>query len=285
MSPICNTRQLTLALYLSLTGCLELPPPDNAQASNTGPTPITEGNWLSIPNGISWQWQLSGDLNTGYVVDLYDIDLFDTPQETIDTLQAQGKMVICYFSAGSWEDWRSDADQFDPEILGNTLQGWPDEKWLDIRRAEVLEIMVRRLDLAAAKNCDGVELDNVDGHINDTGFNLTVDDVLLFNKQLANEARKRNLAVGLKNNVELAFELEPYFDFSVNEQCHEYNECIELLPFKENNKAILNAEYDEAYLSNSALQTQICNQSKSLGLSTLFLPLNLDDSFRIECGQ
>jgi hypothetical protein len=36
---------------------------------------------------------------------IYDIDLFYHPKSTIDWLHSQGKKVICYFSAGSAEDW------------------------------------------------------------------------------------------------------------------------------------------------------------------------------------
>jgi len=36
---------------------------------------------------------------------IYDIDLFYNPKSTIDWLHNQGKKVICYFSAGSSEDW------------------------------------------------------------------------------------------------------------------------------------------------------------------------------------
>ena len=32
------------------------------------------------------------------------------------------------------------------------------------------------------------------------------------------------------------------FDFAVNEQCHQYNECESLTPFTEQNKAVFNAE-------------------------------------------
>jgi hypothetical protein len=36
---------------------------------------------------------------------IYDIDLFYHPKSTIDWLHSQGKKVVCYFSAGSAEDW------------------------------------------------------------------------------------------------------------------------------------------------------------------------------------
>jgi len=67
------------------------------------------------------------------------------------------------------------------------------------------------------KGCDGVEPDNVDGYTNDTGFNLTSNDQIQYNKFLANEAHQRGLSIGLKNNLDQIEVLEPFFDFAVNE--------------------------------------------------------------------
>lgn len=39
-------------------------------------------------------------------VEIFDIDLWETPRETVDHLHNMGKKVICYFSAGTGEDWR-----------------------------------------------------------------------------------------------------------------------------------------------------------------------------------
>ncbi len=129
--------------------------------------PIT-GEWYRPAVAVTWQWQLQGTINTAYTVDLYDIDLFDTPTTLIASLQASGKRVICYFSAGSFEDFRPDAANFQSQDLGNPLGDFPDERWLDIRSASVLAIMEARLDIAVDKGCDGVEPDNVDGFTNNT---------------------------------------------------------------------------------------------------------------------
>lgn len=106
--------------------------------------PITDGNWYRPGVATTWQWQLLGTVNTAYSVDVYDIDLFDVCASTIASLQATGKRVICYFSTGSFEDFRSDANRFPQEVLGNTLEGFADERWLDIRSSNVLDIMSGR---------------------------------------------------------------------------------------------------------------------------------------------
>ena len=69
-------------------------------------------------------------------------------------------------SAGSWEDWRADADTFPVAALGRPLDGWPGERWLDVRSPTVLDLMRERLAVLAAKGCRAVEFDNVDGYAN-----------------------------------------------------------------------------------------------------------------------
>lgn len=108
------------------------------------------------------------------------------------------------------------------------------EWWLDIRRLDILgPIMSNRLDLAKTKGCDGVEPDNVDVYtqVNSGGFKITYQDQLVYNRWLANEAHARNLSIGLKNDLDQIKDLVSYFDFAVNEQCWEYNECDTLQPF------------------------------------------------------
>lgn len=245
--------------------------------------PISSGDWYRPDTSTSWQWQLVGTVNSGYAVEVYDIDLFDNDSVFIQQLQASGKRVICYYSAGSYEEWREDAADFDPQDLGRTLDGWADERWLNIRSPKVLAIMEARLDLAVSKGCDGVEPDNMDGYSNANGFGLTADDQLAYNRLIANAAHQRGLSVGLKNDLEQIPELLAYFDFSVNEQCHEYHECEALTAFIEAGKPVFNAEYDSHYLNNPAERDVMCTDALALGLRTLILPLDLDDSFRYSC--
>lgn len=245
--------------------------------------PITSGDWYRPSAGESWQWQLQGTLNTGYDVGIYDVDLFDTTSSTIADLQASDVRVICYFSAGSYEEWRDDADQFSASVLGNDLDGWEGERWLDIRSAQVLEIMETRLDLAASKGCDGVEPDNVDGYINNPGFSLTSADQLTYNRNLANAAHKRGLGIALKNDLDQVADLVAYYDFAVNEECFEYEECDLLTPFIDANKPVLHAEYSDTLKNDSSARQSFCNSMNTLGFSSLVLPLELDDSFRFSC--
>lgn len=120
--------------------------------------------------GLTWNYLIAGggisvaDATSSKAA-VVDIDLFDNADSIISGIQAKGVKVICYFSAGTHEPDRPDNDQFTSDEIGNVVDGWPDENWLDIRSANVLSIMEARIQTAADKGCDAVEPDNVDGYV------------------------------------------------------------------------------------------------------------------------
>ncbi|MEZ4228041.1 MAG: endo alpha-1,4 polygalactosaminidase [Polyangiaceae bacterium] len=239
------------------------------------------GVWSPGP-GTSWQWQLTGTLDTSVDVAMYDIDLFDVDQATVQSLQAAGRVVICYFSAGSREDWRSDAGQFQAADYENPLDDWPGETWLDVRSSNVRNIMKARLDLAVSKGCDGVEPDNVDGYSNATGFPLTESDQVDYNRFLASEAHGRGLSVGLKNALDLVPQLVTHFDWALNEECLSYDECSALAPFISAGKAVFHVEYVDSQSEGSARLGAVCGDSTTTGFSTLVKMWDLD-AWRLAC--
>ena len=113
---------------------------------------------------------------------------------------------------------------------------------------------------------------------------ISADEQLAYNKFIANEARKRGLSVALKNDMDQIEELEPYFDFSVNEECHQYGECDKMQPFIDANKPVLNAEYRQEYIdNNNSERDNMCADTIALKFKTLVLPLSLNDDFRYSC--
>jgi hypothetical protein len=225
--------------------------------------------WRPHP-GISWQWQLTGAIDLSVDAALYDVDLFDTPAATVAALHARGRHVVCYLDAGTYEPGRPDSADFPAAVRGAPVEGWPGELWLDIRRLDLLRpILERRLDLCRAKGFDGVEPDNVDGSTNSSGFPLSADDQLAFNRYLAGAAHARGLSVGLKNDLDQAAALEPAFDWALDEQCYEYQECDAPQPFARARKAVLVAEYE---LPPSAF----CAQARAAGYSAIAKHLELD---------
>ena len=253
-------------------------------ATTTAATPAAPaaGRWVPAVSD-TWNWQLSGTIKTDVNAKVYDIDLFDNSAATIASLKAAGRRVVCYFSAGSSENWRSDFSRFAAADMGNALDGWAGERWLDTRSANVREIMKARLDLAASKGCDGVEPDNVDGYTNSPGFPLTSATQVDYNTFLANEAHARGLAVALKNTVDLLSQLEPYFDFAVNEQCNQYSECGGYSVFTSKGKPVFNAEYASKWATDATARAALCTTNRAANIRTLVLPLALNGSFRYSC--
>lgn len=249
--------------------------PDPAEPADPRP-PVGGGDQIWQPRpGTSWQWQLTGKLDLSVDAEVFDIDLEGTPAATIDELHAMGRRVICYFSAGSYEPWRKDASAFPEAVKGKKMDGW-DELWLDIRRIDDLApVMLARLDQAAAKGCDAVEPDNIDGYQNDTGFDLRAADQLAYNRWLADAAHERGLAIALKNDLGQVQDLVDHFDFAINEECFTWNECHLLLPFIESGKAVFGVEYDIE-------PTNFCPQANEMNMDFLHKQLNLG-AYRTAC--
>ena len=85
--------------------------------------------------------------------------------------------------------------------------------------------MTSRIQLAAAKGCDGVEPDIMDAwdpdNVGKVGKPISGKSQLRYNKFIASTAHIYNLSVGLKNDFRQLEDLVDYFDFAVNEQCFE----------------------------------------------------------------
>jgi len=232
-------------------------------------TPTTTSWWKPKPN-VKWQIQFAGDFKEVPGAVIYDLDGIDTPQETIAKLKAKGIAVICYFSGGSYEEWRDDAKDFPAKVKGKKLDGWAGENWLDVRQVEILgNIMTKRMVKLKTKGCDAVDPDNMDGFANKTGFPLTYDDQLKYNKLIASIAHSLDMGVGLKNDLLQIKDLADTFDFAINESCWDYDECHYMLPFIERGKAVLGIEYKKE-------AKEFCPKANSLNFDFVKKNQNLD---------
>ena len=273
-------RWLLAGLSLCLlAGCITQAAPVASPAAL--PTPLAgEDIWQPAP-GTSWQWQLSGEFDPSIQAQVYDLDVFDTPKSTVEALHSRDAYIICYISVGSWEDWRPDAADFPEEVIGRKYSGWPGERWLDIRRIDLLgPVMEARLDLCAAKGFDGVEPDNVDGYDAATGFPLNEADQLAYNAWLANAAHQRGLAIGLKNDPAQIADLLTYFDFAITEDCFDQGWCGEMMPFIEQGKPVFAAEYTDTGTELG----EICPQAEVLQFSAILKHRQLD-AWRAGCND
>ncbi|MEA2435275.1 MAG: hypothetical protein QOG54_2732 [Actinomycetota bacterium] len=252
-----NARLWTLATLL----CLSLPAlPAGAQV---------DAIWDPVV-GDTFQIQFSGEIDTSVDATVFDIDMFESSPELVAELQANGRKVVCYISAGSWEKWRPDKRDFPDRVLGRGLEGWPGEKWLDIRKLDILRpIMGERMRLCAEKGFDAIEFDNVNGYSNRTGFPLRRRHQVAYDRMLAEVAHDNGLAAGLKNVPELVEQLEPSYDFVINESCFDYDECEPYERFIAADKPVFVLEYELA-------MSEFCGPATEMGFFALKKRLNLD---------
>lgn len=271
-----STRHLTAAL-IAAVACL------------SGVATAAQAWWSPAP-GSQWQWQLSGGrIDTSFEVPIYDLDVDSTPASVVRALHAEGRRVVCYIDAGSWENYRGDRRAYAPSLLGRRVAGWPAERWVDIRRLDgpagptgrtLRQILIARIDRCRTKGFDAVEPDWMDSYTQKTGFTISARQQLRFNRFLASAAHTRGLGVALKNDKEQTRALVRYFDFGIDEECQHWHECLGRgvsddpgwAPFIAAGKAVLNAEYTD--------QTSSCAQPR--GLSSILKHRNLGN-WRAQC--
>lgn len=234
--------------------------------------------------GTKWQIVLKHKINnTSVDAPIYDIDLFDNEASIITDLHKMGRKVICYFSAGTYEDWRVDKDEFDEADLGSNLDDWPGEKWVNVKSTKIRKIMKERLDLAVKKGCDGVDPDNIDGYDNENGLGLTKANAIEYVNWLASQSHSRGLSVGLKNGGDIISSVIDNMQWCVNEQCAQYNECDTYEAFTDADKPVFQIEYpkgDTTNNNNAVTAKQVstaCTATGAGNFSTVIKNMNLNN--------
>jgi hypothetical protein len=238
--------------------------------------PAAHARWRP-PAHLTWYWQLQGTVKMEPVA-VTDADGFDTGAATVARLHARGQHVICYIDVGTWERWRSEAGRFPRSVLG-AANGWPGERWLDVRRLSALEpIMAARFRTCARKGFDAVEGDNIDGFENHTGFPISARQQLTYDEWVARKAHALGMAVFQKNLPERAAQLQPFFDGVLDEQCNQYAECGSFASYLRAGKPVLDAEYQ------SSLYPGFCAADRRRGISGALYGLQLDGSLWKPCA-
>ena len=204
---------------------------------------------------------------------MVDLDFNDYAK--IPAFKLKGAVVICYYSAGTIEDYREDYaqkkeawDQISLKAMGE----WPDERWLDLSKFEQLKALMKpRLDYAKTNGCDGVEPEKVDCYLfpeecfslfgNGQGFTQQEARALQiqYNKWTVEYAHSIGLIVGLKNAGDIVNELVDLYDFSVVESCYKWKECGTYSPFIQRGKPVFAVEYQ-------ALSSKACAEVTKLGI-------------------
>jgi len=204
--------------------------------------------------------QLSGKLQVPAWATVVEIDGAESTADTVSDLHGRGLRVACYVSAGTAEAYRGDIARIPASLIGKPLDGWPDERWLDTRRIDLLAPVMRaRIAMCASKGFDAIEFDNVDGWVNDTGFSLTRADSLRYLRWLISEGHAAGLAVGLKNALGAISALADRVDWALNEQCVQYDECHRYAPLVRRGVPVFVVEY-------TGSQRRVCSVAHRWGL-------------------
>jgi hypothetical protein len=246
--------------------------PPTTKAPTTTTPPVTTGpggRWVPRP-GTTWQWQIDhSTINPVLDVQVYDID-YEHPNiaSVISQLHAKGIKVICYVPVGDAENYRSDWSQFQGH-LGGAIDGWPDERWVNIKDPAVKPILVARFQKCRDAGADAVEPDMIEAYANDSGLSLTYNDQLVFNRWVADQVHSMDMSIMQKGDSEQAKDLEPWFDGMIQEECYQYGFCADTMPYIQAGKAVFIAEYR----TPSAAQ---CADAKAKGFSLIIKKLSLN---------
>lgn len=228
----------------------------------------------SFPNPIlQWQLQSSGDYASSPEADVYDLDFQNLAASDLSLLKQRNAMLVCTISAGTWQEWRPDADQFPDDILGNDAAGWEGEKWLDIRATDSLTpILDARMQQCANQGYQGVELTNLDVYQQDSGFPVTQADQISFNLHLARLAHQHHLLVGMRDSPQLVGILVDDFDFAVAQGCYSGNGCDAYTQFASQNKPVVLVEFADSEVNPE----ELCQYAQSNKFSAVIKHRNFD---------
>jgi len=211
------------------------------------------------PARPTFYWQLQGTIDTAVPAAVYDVDGFETTAAEVAALHASGKHVVCYVDVGTAENFRPDYSEFPASVLGRK-NGWPGERWLDIRQTGIVEpIMAARFKMCAEKGFDAVEPDNIEAFSNNSGFPITAAQQLAYNLWVAETVHGLGMAVLQKNDGEQAEAMAPSFDGALTEQCNQFHECGDFAPYLDAGKPVINAEY-------RLKTTKFCAADEALGI-------------------
>ena len=299
-----TTTSTTFTILSRNTSSAATPLPTAAPASNPPTNARSSQLWAPPPN-TPWQWEINHPIDVNNASDMgltdadgvtlnspaplmYDIDGFDNGQDpncnikdsagrcvqgqnnAVQQLHDMGKKVVCYIDTGVYESYRPDAYKFPRSVIGSVDAGWNGSYWLDIRQTSVLfPIMQARIKMCKDKGFDSIEPDEMVDYSNRSGFKLTYQDQLTYNRGIAAIAHSYGISIALKDDPEQAADLVDDFDWMLDEQCYQYDECALLTPFSDREKAVFDVEYN---VPNSSF----CADANARKIVAMRMPLNLD---------
>lgn len=204
-------------------------------------------------DGAYWDWQLTEPFDLSVDVRVIDLDPDSVTRAQVAALKARGVKTICYVSVGTVENYRDDAAAFPEAVMGRVYDDWPNERYLDIRRRDVIVPLMRaRFDRCRALGFDAIEPDNMDLFENDTGIDISMQDQATYMAELVAYAHRIGLEIGQKNAPELIPHMHDRFDFIILESCFHYDFCADADPYLAAGKDVLATEYPHRRVDEAA---------------------------------
>jgi hypothetical protein len=263
-------------------------PSGTAEQAEKSPAPTL--HWTPPP-GASWQWQPTGEVNLDHPVDVYDLPLETTTPAAVAEIHNRGTRALCWLQVGIVDTTSRHHAKVGPALLGATVTGHPDERYLDVRnRAGLRSFIGAQLDECWAKGFDGVDAAAIDTYlagVQTVGFPIELSDSVELTRSVVGLAHARGLAVGLHltgasgtrdallDADAFLSAIEPITDFAVADRCVAAGmSCSPFTRYTQHNKAILHVEYLADYPGSTPTTPQpaldrFCPTVKSLGFSSI----------------
>jgi uncharacterized protein (TIGR01370 family) len=231
--------------------------------------------------GSSWDIQFVEPFVLDRPVTMIVLDPDNHGAEEVSAMKSKGTLVLCYVSVGTVEDWRADLADFPPEVIGAALPDWEGERYLDIRRQDILlPIMAKRFEACLEAGYDGIDPDNIDVFSNESDFDLSATDAVAYLAALADLAHEMDLIIGQKNAPELSGALADTLDFVVTESCWQYKFCDAFKDYTAAGKPIYAIEYTDAQPDFAAA----CAEARAQGISMILKDRELSGAVYESCN-
>ncbi len=202
--------------------------------------------WAGPQVGAAWDWQLGEPVRAPQGVAVFDTDPDTVSVRDIQRLNGRGVYTICYVSVGTLENYRDDRRDFPASVVGRVYGDWPDERFLDVRRLDVLLPLMRaRFQQCKEMGFAAIEPDNMDVYDNESGFALSRRDGVRYIRALADMAHGMGLGIGQKNVPEITGQLVGMMDFVITEDCFADGWCGDVSAYIAAGKPVLAAEYTD----------------------------------------
>ena len=208
--------------------------------------------WRPEP-GTTWQWQITGTVDERSARDVRRRPVRRPPAASnqnagmVERLQRRGIVVICYLAPAPGRVparrrlFPAERDRQLDRLGGRALARHPGASW-----PKFAPIIWARFDLAVARlrrrrarpEQPARQRPGLPDHARGS------EGVVL---EVAGQAHRRGLSVGMKNGIETSDrDTVAAFDWALNEECFQYDECDALQPFIDAGKAVFAVDYRAA---------------------------------------